>query len=82
MNVNAAVLTDVMMTQSTAPPKDSGKTATEASGQNFQQVMEQYTECQERKPASRNKEDSCDGFRSGISQGKCRQNGSPEKKSE
>lgn len=43
MNVNAAVLTDVMMTQSTAPPKDSGKTATEASGQNFQQVMEQYT---------------------------------------
>lgn len=43
MNVNAAVLTDVMMTQSTAPPKDSGKTAAEASGQNFQQVMEQYT---------------------------------------
>lgn len=43
MNVNAAVLTDVMMTQSTAPPKNSGKTATEASGQNFQQVMEQYT---------------------------------------
>lgn len=48
MNVNAAVQTDVMMTQSTAPPKDSGRSASESTGRNFQQVMEQYTGTKEK----------------------------------
>lgn len=43
MNVNTAVLTDVMVVQPTAPSKESSKTMAEASGKNFQQVMEQYT---------------------------------------
>lgn len=43
MNVNTAVMTDVMAAPSAVPSKDSGKTTAESSGKNFQQVMEQYT---------------------------------------
>lgn len=43
MNVNTAVMADIMAAPSSVPSKDSGKTTAESSGKNFQQVMEQYT---------------------------------------